>query len=113
MPMLPPKTFATISLKQFFLWDVWFVGQILCFNIRLPCLLLVRFNSTKSISPTKSYLNDAVDLDLNSVLALKLVEIAIWFHLERKNVYDMNKMSNNTEKSLSPIVCDRPSWIVI
>ena len=36
--------------------------------------LINKINSTKSISPTKSYLNDAVDLDLNSVLDLNLVE---------------------------------------
>ena len=26
-------------IEIYFLWDVWFYGQIVCYNIRLPCLL--------------------------------------------------------------------------
>ena len=33
MPMLPRKTFATLSLKYFFLWDVRFGGQIVRFTV--------------------------------------------------------------------------------
>ena len=33
MPMLSRKTFATNSQKYFFLWDVWFECQIVCFKI--------------------------------------------------------------------------------
>ena len=44
MPMLSRKAFATISLKQFFLWDVWFGGQIVYSNIWLPFLLLIRLS---------------------------------------------------------------------
>ena len=41
MPMLSRKTFATKSLKLF-VWDVWLHSQIVCCNVRLPCLLLIR-----------------------------------------------------------------------
>ena len=37
--MLPRKTFATDSLKQTFVWDVWFDGQIVCFNIEHPSII--------------------------------------------------------------------------
>ena len=30
MPMLSRKAFATNSLKQTFVWDVWFYSQIVC-----------------------------------------------------------------------------------
>ena len=29
-------------IEVFFLWDVWFGGQLVYRNIRLPCLLLIR-----------------------------------------------------------------------
>ena len=29
------------------MWDVWFLDQILCYNVRLPCLLLIRLHSIK------------------------------------------------------------------
>ena len=41
--MLSRKAFVTNSLNYLFLWDVWFGGQIVCYNIRLPCLLLIRY----------------------------------------------------------------------
>ena len=39
MPMLPRKAFATLSLKYFFLWDVWFGGQIVCYTIEHPWII--------------------------------------------------------------------------
>ena len=30
-------------IEVFFLWDVWFHGQIVCCKIWLPCLLLIKF----------------------------------------------------------------------
>ena len=32
-------TFATNSLKQTFVWDVWFDGQIVYFNIEHPSII--------------------------------------------------------------------------
>ena len=49
MTMLSHKAFATNSLNLTFVWDVWFHSQIVCSNIRLPCLLLIRLGKGHSI----------------------------------------------------------------
>ena len=38
-PMLSRKTFATNSLKQTFVWDVWFHHQIVYTNIEHPSII--------------------------------------------------------------------------
>ena len=49
MPILSRKTFATNSLKLNFLKDVWFHSPIVCSNVPLPCLLLIRMYHMRSI----------------------------------------------------------------
>ena len=50
MPILSRKTFATNSLKLTFVWDVWFLGQIVYFKIEPPSIIN-KMNSTPF--PTK------------------------------------------------------------
>ena len=53
-PMLSSKAFATNSLNQTFLYDVWFHSQIVCSNVRLPCILTIRCPSVHR-APLKIY----------------------------------------------------------